>query len=390
MRRFIWAASFCFALALLAPVLGEDREKRFKSAITPEAVRPHVMHLASEEFNGRSGEDAVAASNYIRDHFRKLGLKPLFEDGYFQNIPGPKQPDGSPTLYGRNVGAWLPGSDETLQNEFVIVSAHYDHLGSRGGKVFRGADDNASGTSMLLEVARLYASLRERPKRSLVFIGFDLEEHLLWGSRWFVAHPPWPIERVKLFTTADMIGRSLGNLNLKTAFVMGAEHGAGLSSVLDEVGEPETLRIARIGIDLVGTRSDYGPFRDQKIPFLFFSSGEHPDYHTPNDLPERIDYEQVADVSGLVYEVTRHVANSQQVPTWTDDIQPRMEEVTSMNRICKSLLAQEATKPLTDIQRFIVKQAETTTNNIMARGVVTVAERKALIHTAQILLLSVF
>lgn len=376
--------------SMICVVQAEDETRRFKPDLSPADVRPHIEYLAGESLKGRSGEESLAASSYLRAHFRKLGLKPLFENDYYQNIPGPKEQDGSPTIYGRNVGAWLPGSDESLRNEFIIVSAHYDHLGTRDGKIFRGADDNASGTSMLLEVSRLYASLKEKPKRSVVFLGFDLEEHLLWGSRWFVAHAPWPMEQVKLFTTADMIGRSLGNLNLKTVFVMGAEHGVGLSQVLTSVGEPEQFNIARMGIDLVGTRSDYGPFRDQKVPFLFFSSGEHPDYHTPNDVPERIDYEQVAAVSSLVFRVTEQVANAEKNPVWTDELAPRMEEVASMHRICNALLARDVEKPLTDIQRFLVKQAETTTRNILSRGMVTPQERRALIHTSQILLLSVF
>lgn len=364
--------------------------RQFEPLIKSSEVRPHIEFLASDSLKGRSGADAVAASEYLRRHFQKLGLKPLFEGSYFQNIPGPKTEAGDSTIYGRNVGAWLPGSDPMLRDEFIIVSAHYDHLGTNGGRVFRGADDNASGTSMLLEVARQFAALKERPQRSLVFIGFDLEEQMLWGSRWFVAHAPWPLEHVKLFTTADMIGRSLGNLPLKTCFVMGSEHGQELPRLLDEVGEPQGFHIARLGIDLIGTRSDYGPFRDHKVPFLFFSTGEHPDYHTPDDVPERIDYEQVAAVSSLVFRVTHEVANSAVPPQWVEDTAPRMEEVVALNNICKLLLAASEKNPLTDLQKFIVQQAEQKTRQIMLSGKVTPTERKTLIHTAQILLLSVF
>lgn len=382
-------------LLLLLPVglLAEEpavEARKFVSVIRAEDVRPHIEHLASDQFKGRSGEDALAAADYLRTHFKQLGLKPLFGESYYQNIPGPKTKANEPTIYGRNVGAWLPGSDETLKDEFVIVSAHYDHLGTRGDRIFRGADDNASGTSMLMEVARQYSQLKEPPKRSLVFLGFDLEENALWGSRWFVAHAPWPLEKVKLFTTADMIGRSLGNLPLKTVFVMGDEHGRGLSDVLDSIGAPQGLSISRFGIDMVGTRSDYGPFRDRKVPFLFFSSGEHPDYHTPDDVPERIDFAQVAAVSGLVLKITQQVANADQTPTWTDEVVPRLEEVAAINRICKLLLAAESEKPLTGLQRLIVEQAEAKTRQILANGKVTPQERAGLIRTAQLLLFSVF
>ena len=159
---------------------------------------------------------------------------------------------------------------------------------------------------------------------------------------------------------------------------------------LDEVGLPRGYQIARLGIDLIGTRSDYGPFRDHKVPFLFFSTGEHPDYHTPQDVPERIDYEQVAAVSSLVFRLTHSAANATEPPQWNDNISPRMEEVVALNSICQSLLDAGEKNPLTDIQKFIVKQAEQKTRQVMLSGKVTASERKMLIHTAQILLLSVF
>ncbi len=373
----------------------------FEPAIAPGDVRPHVELLASDQFEGRRGQAGVRAARYLVTHFREIGLQPLFGDNFYQPIPGPDREDGTKTFYGQNVGAWLPGSDEKLRDEFIIVSAHYDHLGERNGAIFRGADDNASGTSMLLEVATAFAELEQRPRRSLVFLGFDLEEHMLWGSRWFAAHPPWPIEQVKLFTTADMIGRSLGDLPISTVFVLGSEHGTGMNELLDRVGRPRGLNIARMGVDLIGTRSDYGPFRDRKIPFLFFSTGEHPDYHTPTDTADKIDYEQVARVASLVLNITTEAANADQGPEWIADVQPQVAEVQAVHSIAHKLLeADEAAqfgiggaskaRELTGFQRFIVKQAEVTTRQILERGTVTPAERSSLIRTAQVLLLSVF
>jgi hypothetical protein len=374
----------------------------FEPQIDPDDVRPHIELLASDQFEGRRGAAGVRAARYLVAHFRETGLQPLFGSSFYQPIPGPDREDGTKTYYGQNVGAWLPGSDEKLRDEFIIVSAHYDHLGERNGAIFRGADDNASGTSMLLEVATAFAALEQRPKRSLVFVGFDLEEHMLWGSRWFVAHPPWPIERVRLFTTADMIGRSLGDLPISTVFVLGSEHGTGMDALLDRVGRPQGLNIARMGVDLIGTRSDYGPFRDRKIPFLFFSTGEHPDYHKPSDTADKINYEQVARVASLVLKITTEVANAEQGPDWIADVQPQVAEVQAVHSIARKLLeADEAatfgiggaaakSRELTSFQRFIVKQAEVTTRQILERGTVTPAERTSLIRTAQVLLISVF
>lgn len=362
----------------------------FVPEFKPDDMKPHVEYLASDDLRGRRGVGGQAAARYIEAHFRKLKLLPLFDGEYLQKIPGPPRDDGRETIYGQNVGAWLPGSDPELRDEVVIVSAHYDHLGMREGKIFHGADDNASGTSMVLEVARRFVSLEKRPARSMVFLAFDLEEHMLWGSRWFASHAPWKMDQIKLFITADMIGRSLGNLPISTAFVMGSEHGSTLPATLDQIGEPAGFNVARMGIDLIGTRSDYGPFRDRQVPFLFFSTGEHPDYHKPTDTSEKINYEQVAAVSGLVFRVTQSVANSATPPEWVDEIEPQLEEVRAVHRISELLLEAGRNGELNTFQQFIVTQAEVQTRQILDRGTVTPEERVGLIRTAQILLLSVF
>ncbi len=361
--------------------------------ILEDDVRPHVEYLASPELRGRSGYGSILAAKYIRDHFEKCGLKPLFEgESYFQPIPGPAREDQKKYVMGRNIGGLIPGSDPELRNEYIIISAHYDHLGERGDKIFAGADDNASGVSMLLEVSERMANAAVAPRRSVVFVAFDLEEHMLWGSRWFAAHTPWPIEQVKFFLTADMIGRSLGNLSLPTVFVMGSEHATLVKAALDRAGEPEGLEVARLGIDLIGPvpRSDYGPFRERKVPFLFFSTGEHPDYHTPRDTPDRIEYNKVAGVSSLILDLTGDIANSDEAPVWTDDVTPDLEEVRALNRITTLLLQDNEEHPLNNFQRFVISGAQTKTNQIIERGDVTSFERTYLISVTQMLMLSVF
>ncbi|HTI51445.1 MAG TPA: M20/M25/M40 family metallo-hydrolase [Planctomycetaceae bacterium] len=368
--------------------------------IRPEAIRGHVEYLASPQLEGRGTlRGKKLAAEYIRRRFEELRLEPLFgETGYFQEIPGSKTKDGRPTVAGRNIGATLPGSDPALLDEIVIVSAHYDHLGVRGGKLYPGADDNAGSVAMLLEVAAKLARSPVRPKRTVVFLSCDLEENLLWGSRWFVAHPPWPLERVKLFITSEMIGRTLGDLPLGMIFVMGSEHATGLKQIVDGAAPPADLKVAHLGIDLIGTRSDYGPFWSEKVPFLFFSGGEHPDYHQPTDTADRLDYDRAAAVSQLILDVSQKVADADAgaAPQWTDEPVRDLDEVRTLHRITELLLASDdaaraAGKPkLGNLQRFSVSNVHSRTAQILERGEVRADERPWLIRSSQLLLLSVF
>jgi hypothetical protein len=223
-------------------------------------------------------------------------------------------------------------------------------------------------------------------------VAFDLEEHLLWGSRWFVAHPPWKLEQVALFITADMIGRSLGDLPLPTVFVLGSEHATLVREMLEDVGTPEGLEVARLGADLIGTRSDYGPFRDEKVPFLFFSTGEHGDYHTPRDTPDRVDYEKLTRISNLILALTRHVADHDQRPRWVEKPETDVGEAQTVFRIASFLILaeQQGEVTLSDRQLLFLSQVKNETEAIINRGMLTRAERTSLARTAQLLLLSIF
>jgi hypothetical protein len=153
--------------------------------IAPEAIRRHVEFLASPRLEGRgTARGKLLAAAYICRQFEELRLEPLFgTSGYTQDIPAPKSDDGEPAIMGRNLGAYLPGSDPKLKDEVVIVSAHYDHLGIRGGKIYPGADDNAGSVAMMLEVARRLAASPAKPRRTIVFLSCDLEENLLFRGR---------------------------------------------------------------------------------------------------------------------------------------------------------------------------------------------------------------
>jgi hypothetical protein len=362
---------------------------RPRLSITEHDVRPHVMYLASPELQGRGKNGRPLASTYIHQSFVQAGLKPLFPNGqYFQPIPGAPDLKGERTVQGHNVAGILPGSDPLLTNEVIIISAHYDHLGINKDEYFPGADDNASGVAMLLEVAKQLS--QRKLARSVIFVAFDLEERGLIGSRWFLAHPPCPREAIKYFMTADMIGRSLGGLDLPVVFIVGSERSPEVRPMLSDLQIDETLEYALMGVDLIGTRSDYGAFRDADIPFLFFSTGEHPDYHTKHDTPDKIEYGKLASISEMMGELVISLANAPVVPTWTDKPQTGMEEVDLLLRVTNELVKPERAGQLGATQKFFVSQAHNYALGIKKRGHIKDDERRFLIRSAQMLMFTVF
>jgi hypothetical protein len=187
-----------------------------------------------------------------------------------------------------------------------------------------------------------------------------------------------------------MIGRSLGDLPLPVVFAMGSEHSPQVKASLDRIGRPEGLEIARLGADLVGTRSDYGPFRDRQVPFLFFSTGQHPDYHTPRDTPARIDYEKAARVSSLILQLVRDVSDTNEPPVWNAATVTDLDEPRALERITTLLLDTEQQQPLSDVQRYMVSTVRNRCRRILEADQMTADDRTWLVRMSQLLLLSVF
>lgn len=378
--------ALAFWLFAVGSATGADR----LDVISPESLEPHLNYLASPDRRGRDDWGKIESRDYIISHFKSLGIKPLFSEGYIQAIPKFGDASRDAEIMGQNVAAFVEGTDPQLKDEWIVVNAHYDHLGVKQGRVYPGADDNASGVAMLLEVARYFSRLPAR--RSIAFVAFDLEEHLLWGSRWFLAHCPVEPEQIKFCLTADMIGRSLGGLDLPTVFVMGCERSPDVRRALDEAIIPAELEVARLGIDIVGSRSDYSPFFLRRIPFLFFSTGEHPDYHTPRDTLERLNVPKAARISTVINRVVRNVANQPAEIRWDGKNQPGIEEVTAVNLVTQRVLAAHDAGEfaLSDLQQVFISQLNTITAAMMTRPRITSEERKWLVRSTQIMMLSTF
>ena len=212
-----------------------------------------------------------------------------------------------------NVVAVLPGADPILKNEHVVVGAHYDHLGfgefgaltaQAPGRIHHGADDNASGTAVLLDLARRLSQLQLKPARSIVFVAFSAEELGLYGSRHFVER--WPaITSTKAMVNLDMVGRLRDN----RLTVFGARSGKNLSAIVGAGARQLGLDINES--DGVG-RSDHMSFYNKKIPVLHFFTGTHPDYHRPTDTWEKLNIEGMGKVSDLVLASVLRIANAKE------------------------------------------------------------------------------
>ena len=352
----------------------------------PARLRAIVETLASPEFGGRSGAGGDKAAAYLVDRFRAIGLEGLFGGDYSQAIPG-KEPG---TEIGRNVGAVLRGADPKLRDEWIIVAAHFDHLGVRGGKLYPGADDNASAVAMMLEAARCVKEAPAPPKRSVMFIGFDLEEAGLYGSRYFVAHSPVPLDRIALFVTADMIGRSLAGICGDHVFVMGTEHTPGLRPWIDQAGRGRPLTVDILGADiLVLNRSDYGPFRSRGVPFLFFTTGESPCYHTPQDTPDSLDYPKMTAVAQMIFQVVRTALDAPRVPRWQDHPDHPVAEAVAIRDVLRILSDHGEALQIGIAQSFVIRSTLVLLDGIVERGTITPEERARVIQGARVVLFTV-
>ena len=361
----------------------------------PELARlkGHVETLASPGFEGRRDAGAAKARAYLIEEFRKLGLEPLFGESYTQDIPG----QGAEGVIGVNVGARIVGADPAARDRWIILGAHYDHLGRRGDVIYPGADDNASGVALMLEVARSMARSGEKPRRSMMFVGFDLEERGpkgefgLRGSRHFAKAPPVPLDRVGLFVTADMIGRSLGGVCGDLVFALGSEREPAVRPWIARGAEGKPLRVGLLGSDILGIdRSDYGPFRARQVPYLFFTTGENPRYHSPEDRAETIDYPKLEAISRVILGVVREAARSEVELAWDPSPEASVVEALTLRDVFRTLIDHRDELKVGPYQLTMMRGAIQAIDGIEGRHAITPAERSRLIRVAQVVLFTVF
>jgi Zn-dependent M28 family amino/carboxypeptidase len=238
----------------------------------------------------------------------------------------------------RNVVAMMEGSDPALREELVIVCAHYDHDGVNGEQVLNGADDDGSGTIGVMEIAEAYALAAQkgqRPKRSVLFAAWNSEERGLFGAWAYTENPIRPLAQTVAVLNMDMIGRNeevpeggggrFRGLEVQTAEsnanavnIIGTTRSASLKSVVERansgIGLTLRLRYDNNASQLM-RRSDHWPFLNTGVPAVWVHTGLHPDYHTPNDDPARINYDKMEKITRLVHQASWDLATTTVRPT---------------------------------------------------------------------------
>ena len=274
-----------------------------------------VSLLASPALGGREagtdGDDSAAT--FLAERYQRLGIRPAFhlqcasaspcQPSYFQVFD-----IGRGAALGHNVGAVVDGTDSLLRSQFVVVGAHFDGLGSSPtyaldrGRSFAlrpGADDNASGTAGVLELARRF---HERPaRRSILIVNFDAEELGMIGSRVLLNHPPMPRRAMTFMVNLDMIGRLRDNRLLIEGLRERAIHGVVDTAVAD-VG----IRAEYVSNQ---ERSDHATFLADDIDAVMLSTGTHVDYHTASDIALRIDFAGMERVLDAAERIVRRMAD---------------------------------------------------------------------------------
>ena len=298
-----------------------DHASAYSEIITEKNLKELVYELASDKFEGRAtGEKGQKlAAQYIADFYKNLNIKAANGgEDYFQQIPveyfkSRSQNDSE------NVVAIIQGSEKP--EEYVIISAHYDHIGVKGDQVYNGADDDASGTAAVLEIARAFEKAAIEgfgPKRSIVFLNVTGEERGLMGSKYYTENPIFPLENTVVNLNIDMIGRydDKHAENPEFVYLIGSDK---LSKELHELSEATNKKYTNLDLDYTYNdendpnrfyyRSDHYNFAKNNIPIIFYFTGVHEDYHRPTDTADKIRYDLLKKRTQLIFYTAWEIAN---------------------------------------------------------------------------------
>ncbi|MDR0295066.1 MAG: M20/M25/M40 family metallo-hydrolase [Prevotellaceae bacterium] len=304
---------------LLQTVLLQAQESEF---------RQHIGYLASDSLHGRlvgSADDSLSAT-YIRRELAFFGYQPLAHNGWqsFNYTLGRAVSDQSQQkISSRNVTMMLPAGKQPA-TESIVLGAHFDHIGM-GGKnsgsrkpdtsaVHYGADDNASGVAMVLALAKELSDQKSQLQRNIVVVMFGAEEQGLIGAKHFIEHPPAEIGKIVMMFNFDMVGRLDSTKLLQV-------HGTKTFVEAEQLLNNVTLNRNELQLQLSG--GGYGPsdhlaFYAAKIPVLYFTTGIHYDYHTPEDNIDKINFQGMTTILNFARSIVTQIAEAEEAPTFQE------------------------------------------------------------------------
>ena len=292
----------------------------YAETIESEDLKGLLYTYASDYFAGRDTgkKGQKIAVDFLRDYYLNKGITSAQNsENYFQkmilNIKGEN-------VETENVVAIIPGNEKP--NEYIILSAHLDHVGKENGKIYNGADDDGSGTVAILEIAEAFQNSvinGDGPKRSIVFLHVTGEEKGLLGSKFYTENPLYPLENTVANLNIDMIGRldpKRVDKDPNYIYLIGSDR---LSQELHDISEKMNSEYTNLKIDYTFNekndpnrfyfRSDHYNFAKKDIPIIFYFNGTHEDYHKPTDTPDKINYPLLSKRTKLIFYTAWKLAN---------------------------------------------------------------------------------
>ncbi|MFL9829354.1 M28 family peptidase [Flavobacterium sp. ST-87] len=297
---------------------------KYTNSITADELKTHLYIVANDSMEGRETGSIgqKRAGKYLISQYQKDKITfPKGAENYYQHIPAAflnaKKNENLPDS--ENIWAYIEGTEKP--DEVIVISAHYDHVGTKNGAVFNGADDDGSGTVALLEIAQAFQLAKKNghgPKRSVLFLHVTGEEHGLHGSRYYSENPVFPLKNTVANVNIDMIGRrddAHANSN-NYVYLIGADR---LSSELDEICKTVNEKYIHLDLDYKYNalndpnnfyrRSDHYNFAKNGIPAVFIFNGTHADYHRKTDTPDKIEYDALTKRAQLAFTIVWELAN---------------------------------------------------------------------------------
>lgn len=308
---------------------------KYMNTITQADLKKHLYIVAADSMQGRNTgtEGQKKAGRYLISQYKAMGISyPPAADGWYQTVPAEfmaRSFSNTKLDTSENIWAFIPGSEKP--DEILVISAHYDHVGTKNGEIYNGADDDGSGTTALLEIAQAFMDAKKdgyAPKRSILFLHVTGEEHGLYGSKYYSEHPLYPLANTIADLNVDMIGRrddahaADGNY----VYVIGSDR---LSTDLHNINEEANKKYTHLNLDYTFNarndpnqfyfRSDHYNFAKKGVPIIFYFNGVHADYHRPGDTPDKIEYDLQQKRAQLIFATAWELANRENRPVVDKD-----------------------------------------------------------------------